>query len=439
MDSAAVAFARTEQVFRNFRIATMAPAGTTLSALTSNKQDYILSQPDTRYGELEDCSIGVCGGRIQWILPTSSLPILPSDIETTDGEGRWLTPGLIDCHTHLVYGGNRANEWESRLTGVSYEEIARQGGGILSSVKSTRLASIEQLVDDASLRLRRLMEEGVTTVEIKSGYGLDQDNEIKMLEAARELQERHEVAVVTTLLAAHAVPPEFKDKPDEYIDLICEEIIPAAKDKCMAVDAFCESIAFDVDQTKRVFEAAIANGLAFKVHGEQLTSTGISGIAAKMGALSADHLEYLSDADCKVMGETDIVATVLPGAFYCLKETQKPPIDSLRKHGVPIAVATDCNPGSSPVTSLLLMANMACNMFGLTPEESLLAITRNAAQALGLQASVGTFEPGKRADFVVWDVDAPAEIVYGVGHNPCLEVYRAGSRVLNRHAELFQE
>ena len=205
MDSAAVAFARTEQVFRNFRIATMAPAGTTLSALTSNKQDYILSQPDTRYGELEDCSIGVCGGRIQWILPASSLPILPSDIETTDGEGRWLTPGLIDCHTHLVYGGNRANEWESRLTGVSYEEIARQGGGILSSVKSTRLASIEQLVDDASLRLRRLMEEGVTTVEIKSGYGLDQDNEIKMLEAARELQERHEVAVVTTLLAAHAV------------------------------------------------------------------------------------------------------------------------------------------------------------------------------------------------------------------------------------------
>ena len=429
MESAAVTFAKTDAVFHNFRVATMAKPGTNLCPLKTNDHDYSFQLPVSGYGAVEKCSLGVKGSTISWIAPTASLPILPSGIEMIDGQGRWLTPGLIDCHTHLVYGGNRAGEWEARLTGVSYEEIARQGGGILSSVRSTRAESTEQLVKSAAKRLNRLMSEGVTTVEIKSGYGLDLESEIKMLEAAKQLGEQHNINVVGTLLAAHAVPPECKGRPDEYIDHVCDQIIPAAKDLCSAVDVFCESIAFDVAQSKRVFEAAQKHGLGFKVHGEQLTHTGISALAAEMGALSADHLEYLSEHDCEAMAKTNIVATVLPGAFYCLKETQKPPIAALRAAGVPIAVATDCNPGSSPVTSLLLMANMACNLFGLTPEEALIAITRNAAQALGLQDQVGTIEPGKRADFVAWDVDSPAEIVYGVGHNPCIAVCRGGSYV----------
>lgn len=399
-----------DQIFRGFRIATFA-------------------NNDVAYGQRHDCILAVTGGNIDWILPDDEVPALADSVQIIEGDGRWMTPGLIDCHTHLVYGGNRAGEWEMRLAGASYEEISRSGGGILSSVKATRAASIDELVDSASVRLNRLMQEGVTTIEIKSGYGLDLETEIKMLKAAKQLESAHEISVATTLLAAHAIPPEFKSNADQYIDLVCNEIIPAAKPFCSAVDAFCESIAFDVDQTVRVFESALQHDMDIKVHGEQLTHTGISAKAATMGAVSADHLEYLTHDDCQTISQHGTVATLLPGAFYCLNETQKPPIVALRKHSVPIAVATDCNPGSSPVTSLLLSANMACNLFGLTAEEALRGITTNAAQALGLAESVGTLENGKRADLVVWDVESPAEIVYGVGHNPCHSVYRNGKQI----------
>lgn len=416
-----------EQLFQGFRIATMAPQQNALANSAEAGSDF--KAPDIGYGLLEECSVGVAKGEIVWIVPDADLPAFAGSVEKVEGQGRLLTPGLVDCHTHLVFGGNRADEWESRLNGVSYEEIARRGGGILSSVKATRAASLEELVRHSTPRLERLMQEGVTTVEIKSGYGLDLESEIKILEAARALGEKFDVSIATTLLAAHAVPPEFKGNADGYIELVCKEIIPAAKDLCSAVDAFCESIAFDVDQTRKVFDAAMENGLDVKVHAEQLTHTGMAVVAAKMGALSADHLEYLTAADCEELGAYEMVATVLPGAYYCLNETQKPPIEALRKHRVPIAVATDCNPGSSPVTSLLLMANMACNLFGLTPEESLAAITIQAAKALGLEHQVGSLQPGLFADFAVWDVDSPAQLIYGVGHNPCRQVYRRGQLV----------
>lgn len=417
-----------ELIFSGFKIATFAEAEIVLAA--TDHSEALFYSKDSPYGLLCDCSMGVSNGKIDWVAPSVQLPEFPQLANLVKGHGRVITPGLVDCHTHLVYGGNRANEWESRLTGISYEEISRQGGGILSSVRSTRAASLEELVESAKPRLSRIMEEGVTTVEIKSGYGLDLETEIKMLTAAQQLGIDSEVDIVTTLLAAHATPPEFKGKSDVYVDLICDEFIPAAKDLCNAVDAFCESIAFDVAQTKRVFDAAMKQGMDIKVHGEQLTHTGISAIASEMGALSADHLEYLTPEDCEVMGQNQTVATLLPGAFYCLNEKQIPPIEALRQYNVPIALATDCNPGSSPVTSLLLMANMGCNLFGLTPEESLRAITANAAKALGLQDRIGTLQPGRDANLVIWDVQSPAEIVYGVGHNPCRAVYRKGKLTL---------
>ena len=418
-----------EKLFHGFRIATMAVSGTVLFNSQSGSNFKL---PESAYGLLERHTVGVTEGTIEWILPDKELPEFDASVGRIDGQGRLMTPGLVDCHTHLVYAGNRAFEWESRLNGVSYEEIARRGGGILSSVNSTRAATVQQLMEQSTPRLKRLMQEGVTTVEIKSGYGLDLDTEIKMLEAARALDEQFDVSVETTLLAAHAVPLEYKGKADDYIDLVCNEIIPAAKELCSAVDAFCESFAFDVEQTRKVFDAAMENGLDIKVHAEQLTHTGMAMIAAKMGALSADHLEYLSEQDCEALGNHDMVATVLPGAFYCLKETQKPPIEALRKNCVPIAVATDCNPGSSPVTSLLLMANMACNMFGMTPEEALAAITVHAAKALGLDHQVGSLQPGHFADLAIWNVESPAELIYGVGHNPCSQVFRRGNVVDSR-------
>ena len=400
-----------DSVFTNFRVATMTETG----------------QP---YGALQDVSVGVTDGMISWVVPTEQLPNFDSDVKVIVGGQRWMTPGLIDCHTHLVYGGNRAAEWEMRLGGVPYEEIARQGGGILSRVTSTRAASEEQLVTSAAKRLNCLVAEGVTTVEIKSGYGLDLESELKMLRAATKLSDHCNIHVETTLLGAHAVPPEFKGRADDYLDLVCNEMIPAAAEQelCSSVDAFCESIAFDVAQTKRVFRAAFQAGLKIKVHAEQLSNLGMAAEAARMGAVSADHLEYLSAEDCKILAENGTVATLLPGAFYCLKETQKPPVAALLENNVPIAIATDSNPGSSPMLSLILAGNMACNIFGLTPEQAIAGMTRNAAKALAL-TDRGEIRVGARADFAIWDVDSPAEILYQIGGNPCVVAYRGGQLV----------
>jgi imidazolonepropionase len=411
---------RPDKIFVGFRIATMSKSDIQLLGGSA------LARPiDEPYGAIEKVVIGVKDQSIIWMAKEEDLPSFENPPEIVQGNGRWLTPGLIDCHTHLVYGGNRANEWEARLNGKTYEEIARSGGGILSSVKSTRAASENDLLTSAERRLKSLMAEGVTTVEIKSGYGLDTETELKMLRVAGRLEELAPIDVETTLLGAHALPIEFKDRPDEYIDLVCNEMIPAASEFCTAVDVFCESIAFDVRQSKRVFESALDAGLKIKVHAEQLSHMGIAAEAAKMGAISADHLEYLTSSDCKVLAEHGTVATLLPGAFYCLNETQKPPIAALKEYNVPIAIATDSNPGSSPFLSLLVIGNMACNLFSLTPEDVLAGMTRNAALALGLKDR-GEIRPGAKADFAVWDVDAPGEIFYEIGGNPCVEVYKNG-------------
>lgn len=415
-----------EFVFSGFRIATMADSAVEFLCDVSNKT-INRSADHLEYGLLENVSIGVNNGRIQWLALDSEIPqdCLPEK-QRIEGKGALLTPGLIDCHTHLVYGGNRAVEWEMRLNGKSYEEIALAGGGILSSVRATRAASEQELFDSAAVRLARLMSEGVTTIEIKSGYGLDVETELKMLRVARQLQSSFPISVETTLLGAHAIPPDFQGRGDDYVNLVCESMIPQAQNLCSSVDVFCESIAFDLEQSRRVFQAALDAGLQIKVHAEQLTHTGAAALAAEMGAISADHLEYLSESDCEIMGQNKTVATLLPGAFYCLNENQKPPIAALRAYKVPIAIATDSNPGSSPVVSLLLIGNMACNLFGMTPAESLAGITRNSAMALGLQHEIGTIEVGKRADFAAWKVESPAELVYGIGHNPCVGVYKAG-------------
>ncbi len=406
-----------DSVFTGFRIATMDP-----------------ERGSAAYGAVNDHAIGVVDGRIAWLVAEEELPAFDDTVDVISGSDRLLSPGLIDCHTHLVYGGNRAREWEMRLGGVSYEEIARQGGGILSTVKDTRSWPEELLVFMALRRLKQLMAEGVTTVEIKSGYGLDLETELKMLRAARTVGEKSGVHVETTLLAAHTVPPEFKGRADEYVDLVCYEMIPAAVELCTSVDAFCESIAFNVAQTKRVFKAARKAGLNIKVHAEQLSHTGSAVMAAERGALSADHLEYLTPDDCRALAEHGTVAVLLPGAFYCLKETQQPPVPALIEHGVPIAIGTDCNPGSSPVTSLLLIGNMGCNLFGLTPEQSFAGMTRNAARALGLQEQIGMVREGLQADFAVWDVESPAEILYGIGTNPCEGSYRGGKLMQEKRA-----
>ena len=383
------------------------------------------------YGWLKNHKMIVEGGQITWI--GEDPPVGEnSPIRIINGDGKFLSPGLIDCHTHLVYGGNRADEWEQRLNGVSYEEIARNGGGILSTVRATRSAMEDELLASAKKRATRFLKQGVTTIEIKSGYGLDLESELKMLRVARRLEEELPVHVFTTLLAAHAVPPEFDGRTDDYVQLVCKEIIPAAAQEnlCNAVDAFCESIAFDLEQTEQVFKAAIEHGLQIKVHAEQLSSSGAATLAAQMGAVSADHLEFLSDNDCHALAENDTVATLLPGAFYALKESQCPPVGSLRSLNVPIAIASDANPGSSPLSSILLAANMACTFFGLTPEEAMVGLTRNAAKALRAEKTLGTLEVGNNADFAIWDITSPAELAYGIGHNPCIGVYFAGRKVL---------
>jgi imidazolonepropionase len=374
------------------------------------------------YGSIRDSALAVRNGRIAWVGSRRDLPSGWRAETEHDGRGAWLTPGLIDCHTHLVHAGNRADEFEMRLTGVSYEEIAKTGGGIASTVRATRAAAEDELVAQSAVRLKRLIAEGVTTVEIKSGYGLDTANELKMLRAARRLATACGIEVRTTFLGAHALPPEFAGRADEYIALVCDEMLPAAADAKLAdaVDAFCERVAFTPAQTARVFDAAKKYRLPVKLHADQLSDQGGGRLAADYRALSADHLEYASAASVQAMADAGTAAVVLPGAFYFLRETRLPPIASLREHGVPIAIATDCNPGTSPCTSLLLMLNMACTLFGLTPAEALAGVTRNAAKALGVESEVGRLAPGQRADFALWDIARPAELVYVFGANPCV-------------------
>ncbi|MFT3663981.1 imidazolonepropionase [Piscinibacter sp.] len=364
--------------------------------------------------------VAVAGGRIADLGPMQQLAPATRALREIDAQGALLTPGLIDCHTHLVHAGHRAREFEMRLQGASYEEIARAGGGIVSTVRQTREASEAELHAQSARRLRALMAHGVTTVEIKSGYGLSLDDELKCLRVARALGEQWPVTVRTTLLAAHAVPPEYAGRADDYTALVAERIVPEAARLQLAdaVDAFCESIAFDLAQTRRVFEAARRAGLPVKLHAEQLSNMHGAALAAEFGALSADHLEHVDEAGVMALARAGTVAVMLPGAFYFLRDTRVPPIELFRKHGVPMAVATDCNPGSSPGTHLPLMMNMACTLFRMTPAEALLGVTRHAARALGLAATHGTVEPGKVADLCLWDVDHPAELSYAIAASP---------------------
>lgn len=392
-------------VYRNARLATMRLNG----------------QP---YGAIEDGAIALKDGRIAWVGPQAELPASPPEApvwhKTVDVEGRWITPGLIDCHTHIVHAGDRAREFEMRLQGATYEEIARAGGGIRSTVTATRAASEGELVAQSLPRLDALIAEGVTTVEIKSGYGLEQESELRMLRAARKLGELREVTVKTTFLAAHALPPEFEGRADDYIDVVCLEMLPAAHGEGLvdAVDVFCERIGFTLEQSERVMIAAQALDLPVKIHAEQLSDMKGSVMAAEYSALSADHLEYIGQDGIDALARSGTVAVLLPGAFYFLREKTLPPVDALRKAGVPIALATDCNPGSSPATSLLLMLNMAATLFRMTPEECLAGVTRHAAKALGLGDTDGTLAIGNRADLAIWDIGHPAELSYRIGFNP---------------------
>ena len=372
---------------------------------------------------LRDAAVVVEGGVIRWTGPRGEAP----GGEAVDLGGRLVTPALVDCHTHLVHGGHRAGEFAKRLGGMSYAEIAAQGGGILSTLAATRGASVDELVAQALPRLDALIAEGVATVEIKSGYGLDLETERRMLQAARRLAGERRVTVVTTFLGAHAVPPEFRGRAGDYLDRVC---LPAlrqlsAEGLVDQVDAFCEGIAFSPAEVARVFDAARALGLPVKLHAEQLSHSGGTALAARAGALSADHVEYATDADAALMAAAGTVAVLLPGAFYTLQERQRPPVAAFRAHGVPMAVATDCNPGSSPLTSLLLAMNMACTLFALTPEEALMGTTAHAARALGLRDR-GSVAPGMRADLAVWDVGEPAELAYRIGFNPLFRRYVEG-------------
>ena len=382
------------------------------------------------YGAIRDGAIGITAGRIEWVGPRDDLSATPESLatEVLDAERAWVTPGLVDCHTHLVYGGNRAAEFEMRLNGASYEEIARAGGGIVSTVLTTRDASDNELATSASGRLKTLLSEGVTTVEIKSGYGLDLATELRMLRIARLLGDTAPVTVKTTFLGAHAVPAEFKGRADAYIDFVVNEVLPAVASAGLAdaVDCFCENIGFTPEQTMRVFDAAKALGLPVKLHADQRTDTGGAGLAAKYGALSADHIEYSNEAGIAAMAAAGTVGVLLPGAYYFLREDHLPDIAAMRRHGLDIALATDSNPGSSPLVSILLALNFGCTIFRLTPEEALAGITRNGAKALGMGVTHGTIEVGKVADLVLWKVDAPAELAYAMGANPCLRVLKSG-------------
>jgi len=406
-----------EKLWIKARLATMVSR-----AEDGNPGSTSTTRPTTPYGLIENGAFAVTGGKIAWAGPMADLPGPPDALarEVVALDGALVTPGLIDCHTHLVYAGDRASEFEARLLGKSYEEIARAGGGIMSSVNATRAASEDELVASALPRLDALIAEGATTVEIKSGYGLDLDTELKMLRAAKRLGDERAIIIKTTLLAAHAIPPEYKSRADDYIQYICDEILPAAHESGLvdAVDGFCEGIGFSPDQIERVFDKASLLGIRVKLHAEQLSDLGGAKLAARFDALSADHLEYLNPKDVGALAKADTVAVLLPGAFYYLRETKLPPIDALRESHVSMAIATDCNPGTSPMTSLLLAMNMACTLFGLTPEEALAGVTREAAKALGLAAKTGTIEVGKRADLAVWDVTHPSALAYTIGYNP---------------------
>lgn len=372
------------------------------------------------YGAQPAAALAVEDGKIAWLGPLADLPGHADNLAETvhDCAGRWMTPGLIDCHTHLVFGGNRVKEFELRLKGASYEEISKAGGGIRSTVAATRAETESVLFERAEFRLQRLMSEGVTTVEIKSGYGLDTETELKMLRVARKLGKELPVRVKTTFLGAHALPAEYAGDSAGYIDLVCREMIPAvaAEGLADAVDVFCEGIGFNIDETRRVFEAAVAHNLPVKAHAEQLSNLGGTKLACEYGALSADHLEYLDEAGVEAMAASGTVAVLLPGAFYFLREAQQPPMTALRGNQVPIAIATDLNPGSSPAQSILTMMNMAATLFQITPEEALAGVSSHAARALGIQAETGTLEIGKTADFALWDITEPAELTYWIGN-----------------------
>ena len=402
----------------------MAGPGDALSATTRiwrNARLATFAEKSPGIGVVEHGAIVAQNDRIVFAGSEADMPAaLLASAEIIDCEGRWITPGLIDCHTHLVHAGNRANEFEMRLAGATYEEVAKAGGGIVSSVKALRAASEDDLVAQSLPRLDALIAEGVTTIEIKSGYGLDLENEAKSLKAARRLGDKRPVTVRTSFLGAHALPPEAKGDKDSYIDLVSEKMLPAIAEQKLAdaVDGFCEGIAFSPEQMSRVFEKARALGLPVKLHADQLSNLGGAGLAASFGALSADHLEYTDKAGTIAMAGAGTVAVILPGAYYFIRETKKPPIDLFRGYGVKMAVATDCNPGTSPLTSLLLTMNMAATLFGMTVEECLAGVTREAARALGLSGETGTLEAGKWADLAVWNIENPAELVYRMGFNP---------------------
>jgi imidazolonepropionase len=371
-------------------------------------------------GAVGDGLVAATGDRIVFAGAASEAPRNLETVERIDCEGRWITPGLVDCHTHLVHGGDRAAEFEQRLAGATYEQIARGGGGILSTVRATRAASVDDLVKLALPRLDALIAEGVTTIEIKSGYGLETAAEVRQLEAARELGSRRAIAISPTLLAAHTVPPEFAGRSDAYVDYICSDTIPLVASRGLAdsVDVFCERIAFTTDQTARIFKVALEHGLKIKLHADQLSDGGGAALAAAFGASSADHLEHTSEIGLREMGRAGTVAVLLPGAYYFLRDTHLPPIDQMRQHGIHLAVATDCNPGTSPLTSLLLAMNMAATLFRLTVEECIAGVTREAARALGRLDEIGTLDAGKYCDLAIWNVERPAELVYRMGFNP---------------------
>ena len=388
---------------------------------------HVATMANGKYSIIEDAAMVTAGSLIEWVGPRSQAPTADYT-QVHDLQGAWVTPGLIDCHTHTVFGGNRSGEFEQRLEGVSYAEIAAKGGGIASTVRATRAASEDELFLSAEKRLRSLLRDGVTTVEIKSGYGLDLANERKMLRVARRLGEALPVSVRATCLAAHALPPEYKDRADDYIEHICNEMLPAlaAEGLVDAVDAFCEYLAFSPEQVERVFKVAQQLGLPVKLHAEQLSSLHGSSLAARYHALSADHLEFMTEDDAIAMAAAGTVAVLLPGAFYFLRETQLPPMEALRKHGVKIAIASDLNPGTSPALSVRLMLNMACTLFRMTPEEALAGATQHAATALGMGDTHGSLEAGKVADFVAWQIDRPADLAYWLGGELEKRVVRHG-------------
>jgi len=392
---------RFDRIWHNARLATLSPR-------------------EPGLGEVEDGLVAASGGRIAYAGPAAEAPAGWDAQARMNCDGRWITPGLIDCHTHLVHSGNRAREFELRLKGATYDEISRAGGGIVATVAATRAASEEELIGTALPRLDALIAEGATTVEIKSGYGLSLEHERKILKAARALAGHRKIDIVTTFLGAHALPPDAAGDKDAYIERVCREMIPAlAREKLVdAVDAFCEGIAFSPEQIARVFEAATVHGLRVKLHADQLSNSHGAELAARFGALSADHLEWTDEEGIAVMAKAKTVAVLLPGAFYFLRETKHPPVDLLRKHGVPIAIATDCNPGTAPLTSLLLTMNMGATLFRLTVEECIAGVTREAARALGKLNEIGTLETGKRCNLAIWNVKSPAELVYRMGFNP---------------------